>query len=306
MNFNKIYVALSIFALIFSGCKNQTEEKEQKINVLATTNIVADVVKNLCGDFMEVNSLMGPGVDPHLYKASHGDIKKLDEADVIIFNGLHLEGKMTEMLENFQKKGRAIAVSDGLETKNIRTINEQANVHDPHIWFDMKLWADGVKYVAEQLKSKFPQFAPKIDSNASHYLLEIDSVYTHCQSLIEGVAQQNRILITSHDAFEYFGRSFNFEVKGLQGISTISESGLKDVQDMINYIIQHQIKAIFVENSVPQKALLSVIESCTQKGHKVIIGGELFSDALGAERTPEGTYLGMVKYNVETIVKALK
>ncbi|MCB0735613.1 MAG: zinc ABC transporter substrate-binding protein, partial [Bacteroidetes bacterium] len=181
-----------------------------------------------------------------------------------------------------------------------------ANVHDPHIWFDMTIWRKGVVYISGELGKSFPAMKESIDQNTTQYLHDLDSIHTLCRAEIETLPTEKRILITSHDAFEYFGKSFNFHVRGLQGISTLSESGLKDVTDMVNFIIDHKIKAVFVENSVPQKALRSVIDGCKAKGHDVTVGGELFSDALGAARTPEGTYLGMIQFNVSTIVNALK
>lgn len=249
---------------------------------------------------------MGPGVDPHLYKASHGDVDLLSNADVVLYNGLHLEGKMSDILEKLAQEKTVLAVTDGIQPQHVRSINKEANVHDPHIWFDVTTWSEGVKYISEQLKIKYPEHTATIEKNATSYLHQMDSVHQLCLSLVSTLPKEKRVLITSHDAFEYFGRSYDFTVRGLQGISTLSESGLKDVTEMVNYIIDNKVKAVFVENSVPQKALRSVIDGCRSKGHEVVVGGELFSDALGANRTPEGTYLGMIHYNVETIVNALK
>jgi manganese/zinc/iron transport system substrate-binding protein len=303
---------ISLFALVclsfLAGCNSnstQTETDGRPV-IVATTSIVADIAMNICSDFATVESLMGPGVDPHLYKASHGDIESLSSADVILYNGLHLEGKMSEILEKLKSSKTVIAVSDGVEPDLIRAINLDADVHDPHIWFDISMWSKGVDYVANELVKKFPNQKENITSNANRYLHKMDSVHQVCLNTVSSLPVEKRILITSHDAFEYFGRSYNFKVRGLQGISTLSESGLKDVTDMVNFIIDNEIKAVFVENSVPQKALRSVIDGCLSKGHEVRVGGELFSDALGANRTPEGTYLGMIYYNVETVTNALK
>lgn len=300
-------IIASLFVFSFGCNTNTTDSPEnEKPVVVATTSIVADIAKNICSDFADVKSLMGPGVDPHLYKASHGDIELLTNADVVIYNGLHLEGKMSEILEKLKSSKTVIAVSDGVDDASIRTINEEADVHDPHIWFDVSIWSNGVQHVSESLKKKYPSHKDQIEKNTSTYLNAIDSVNKECIKLVESLAIEKRILITSHDAFEYFGRSYDFKVRGLQGISTLSESGLKDVTDMVNFIIDNKIKAVFVENSVPQKALRSVIDGCKAKGHDVTVGGELFSDALGADRTPEGTYLGMIYFNVETVINGLK
>jgi manganese/zinc/iron transport system substrate-binding protein len=297
--------AIAIASFIFSGCKSSADSNDDP-TIAATTSIIADVVQNLVGDQVKVVSLMGPGVDPHLYKASQGDVQLLQNADMILYNGLHLEGKMSEILEKLGRVKSVTAVSDGLDSSLIRTINQSANVHDPHIWFDVNLWRSGVIYISSEIKIKFPDLASNIDQNTKVYLGQMDSVLLLCNNMIANLPKEKRILITSHDAFEYFGRSNGFEVRGLQGISTLSESGLKDVTEMVNFIINKNVKAVFVENSVPQKALRSVIDGCKSKGHDVVVGGELFSDALGASRTPEGTYLGMIEFNIRTIVNALK
>lgn len=303
----RLFFIVCLIALTI-GCNpnNSQTPDDGKPTIVATTSIVADIATNLCSDFADVKSLMGPGVDPHLYKASHGDIELLSSADVILYNGLHLEGKMSEILEKLKSSKTVIAVSDGVDPSLIRTINEDANVHDPHIWFDISIWSKGVSYVAETLQKKYPAHKDVIQQRTNTYLHQMDSVHQACLKTVAELPVEKRILITSHDAFEYFGRSYQFKVRGLQGISTLSESGLKDVTDMVNFIIDNKIKAVFVENSVPQKALRSVIDGCKSKGHNVVVGGELFSDALGAERTPEGTYLGMIYYNVETVTNALK
>ena len=302
---SKTLLATLFMALGFWSCSSPDEAKN-KPQVLATTSIVADMAQHLCGDFADITSLMGPGVDPHLYKASHGDVELLAKADVILYNGLHLEGKMSDILHKLEKEKSVIAVASGVNSSELRRINSDADVYDPHIWFDVQLWKKGVQHVADQLGNQFPTYKGKIDSNALQYLTQMDSVHQLCSELVNTLPRERRVLITSHDAFEYFGRSYNFTVKGLQGISTLSESGLKDVTDMVNFIIDNEVKAVFVENSVPQKALRSVIDGCKSKGHDVVVGGELFSDALGAKRTPEGTYLGMLHFNVSTIVNALK
>lgn len=301
-----IIILLLSLGLMQCGPTTQTTNEDQKPSIVATTSIVADIAHNLCDDFADVKSLMGPGVDPHLYKASHGDVELLSNADVILYNGLHLEGKMSNVLDKLKAEKSVLAVSDGIPASSIRHINVEASVHDPHVWFDITLWSQGVSYIAQQLQKEFPTHADAIAKNASQYLTAMDSVHQLCKEIVNQLPTEKRVLITSHDAFEYFGRSYQFEVKGLQGISTLSESGLKDVTDMVNFIIDRKIKAVFVENSVPQKALRSVIDGCVSKGHTVTVGGEIFSDALGAERTPEGTYIGMIHYNVETIVNALK
>ena len=298
-------VFLFIIAFGISGCSSSSQQTSDKPIVVATTSIIADVLTNICGESAEIQSIMGPGVDPHLYKASHKDIEKLTTADVIVYNGLHLEGKMSDVLERLAKKKTVLAFSDGVKPTDLRAINADADVYDPHIWFDPTIWKQGIMYLAEELGSKYPNLKEAIDKNTTDYIAALDSIDSLCMELAQSLEQDKRVIITSHDAFMYFGNHYGFEVKGLQGISTLSESGLKDVTNMVNYIIDRKVAAVFVENSVPQKALRSVIDGCNVKGHTVEIGGELFSDALGAERTPEGTYTGMLQYNMETVVKAL-
>lgn len=299
-------IFLLVAAFGISGCAPSSQQSSDKPIIVTTTSIIADVLVNICGESAEVQSIMGPGVDPHLYKASHKDIEKLTTADAIVYNGLHLEGKMSDVLERLAKKKTVLAFSDGVKTTDLRAINADADVYDPHIWFDPTIWKQGIHYLAEELGSKYPNLKETFDRNTANYIASLDSIDALCTELAQTLDQDKRVIITSHDAFVYFGNHYGFEVKGLQGISTLSESGLKDVTTMVNFIIDRKVAAVFVENSVPQKALRSVIDGCKVKGHTVEIGGELFSDALGAERTPEGTYLGMLQYNVETVVKALE
>jgi manganese/zinc/iron transport system substrate-binding protein len=298
-----------VLGLLLLGLLPQCSTKHQdagKIKITTTTSILRDVVQNLVGEDVEVISLMGAGVDPHLYKASHGDISRLSSADVIVYNGLHLEGKMTEVFKKMAKKHKLIAFADGLDKKDVLAIQSSANVYDPHLWFSVTKWISCIEYASDQLKVLLPELKDSIEQNSQEYISSLNELNTWIHEQINAIPEQNRILITSHDAFQYFGREYGIRVKGLQGISTLAESGLRDVTEMVNFIIEDKVKAVFVENSVPKKALLSVQEGCLSKGHKVAIGGELFSDALGAERTPEGTYIGMLRYNVNTVVKALK
>jgi manganese/zinc/iron transport system substrate-binding protein len=302
----KVFLAIVVVSLLTIRCTNTTSEGEKKIKITTTTSILADVVRNMVGDDVEVISLMGAGVDPHLYKASHGDINRLSSADVIVYNGLHLEGKMTDVFKKMGKKHKMIAFTEKLDKSQVLAIDKEAEVYDPHIWFSLSRWQECIKQTSIQLIDYLPERKDSIEINTKKYLTSLDSLDQWVRTRIAEVPEENRVLITSHDAFQYFGQEYGIRVKGLQGISTLAESGLRDVTEMVNFIIDDKVKAIFVENSVPQKALLSVQAGCKSKGHTVSIGGELFSDALGADRTPEGSYLGMIKYNVNTIVNALK
>lgn len=292
-------------SLLLFACSDKQNDSG-KYQITTTTSILADVVRNIVGDDFEVISLMGAGVDPHLYKASHGDISRLSSADVIVYNGLHLEGKMTDVFKKMESKHKLIAFTEGLDKRKVLAIDGDAKVYDPHLWFSIPKWMECIEQASAELQTLFPDKKKEIKTNTDGYLAELDSLDHWVRTKIEEVPSENRILITSHDAFQYFGQEYGVKVKGLQGISTLAESGLRDVTEMVNFIISDKVKAIFVENSVPKKALLSVQEGCKSKGHEVRIGGELFSDALGAERTPEGSYKGMIEYNVNTIVNALK
>ena len=299
----KLLCLTIINVVLFSGCTSN--DGNEQPTVLATTSILGDVLRNILPEQITVAQLMGPGVDPHLYKASQGDVQSLSRADVIVYNGLHLEGKMSEILERLSRTKNVLAFADPLPRSNLRNL-DSAGVVDPHIWFDLELTVRCVEHLATKLGTLFPEYESVIVQSGNEYIQKLLETHQWCKSQINTLPSDKRILITSHDAFGYFGDAYEFQVSGLQGISTLSESGLKDVTNMVNYIIDHKVKAVFVENSVPQKALRSVIEGCRRKGHAVTIGGELFSDALGEERTPEGTYIGMIRYNVGTIINALQ
>ncbi|MTI29530.1 metal ABC transporter solute-binding protein, Zn/Mn family, partial [Xanthovirga aplysinae] len=296
---------LLIPILFLSSCGNEKKEKTKsegkKITVVTTTGIIADAVKNIAGDSVDITALMGPGVDPHLYKATQGDLKRLTDADVVIYNGLHLEGKMSEILKKFNRLKPVIAVADGLDSTQIRTAPEFQNAHDPHIWFNVATWTNGVNFISQQLQELDPKNAEFFQKNTEKYISQLTGLDQFVRERISQIPQQQRILITAHDAFGYFGEAYQIEVRGLQGLSTLSEFGLKDISDLVDLIVERNIKAVFVETSVSQRAIKAVVDGCQKRGQNVIIGGTLYSDALGEENTPEGTYIGMVKSNVQTI-----
>jgi manganese/zinc/iron transport system substrate-binding protein len=273
---------------------------------VVTTTLLADAIRNIVKDSAEVVSIMGPGVDPHLYKASLGDLRKFMEADYIFYQGLHLEGKMAEVLGKLARTKSVTALGDMLPSELIHQPVVGGNFPDPHIWFDVTLWKKLVLIACDVLVKQNPQAANYFIKNTETYAKELDSLNSYVRTQIHSIPEQKRVLITAHDAFSYFGRAYNIEVMGLQGISTQAEFGLRDVSDLVKLIVDRNIKAVFVETSVSDKALRAVVEGVTSKKKKLIIGGLLYTDALGAEGTPEGTYIGMVKYNVNTITNALK
>lgn len=276
------------------------------MKVVTTTGILKDAVANIVGDAAEVESIMGSGVDPHLYKATQGDLNKLTGADVIIYNGLHLEGKMGEVLEKLSRQKTVIAAGEGIPETDLRSSTQFQGSYDPHLWFDVSLWMQVVIYISTELQKKDPQNAEVYQQQTAAYLRRLSELHNEVKAAVSAIPESQRILITAHDAFGYFGEAYGIQVRGLQGISTVSEFGLQDVSSLVKFIADNKIKAVFVESSVSPKAIEAVVEGSRQRGHDVKIGGTLYSDALGADSTPEGTYEGMVRYNVNTIVSSLK
>ncbi len=312
----KIRNLMTIFAVLvgLSACVglNQPDEEDGKLQVVTTVGMLADMVENIAGDLVEVQALMGPGVDPHLYQPSAGDISKLENADGVFYVGLHLEGKMVEIFESLGEQGDVYAVGEMIhsgindESRFLAADPSIGGTYDPHIWFDVDLWSRGVIIVEQALSDLDPENADVYQANADRYLSELGDLEIWVREQVEQVPAAKRVLITAHDAFGYFGRAYGVEVKGLQGISTSSDYGLKDLEEVIDFIVEREIKAVFVESSVPKKSIESLKEGVQAEGWNIEIGGELFSDAMGQAGTPEGTYVGMVKHNVNTIVNALK
>jgi manganese/zinc/iron transport system substrate-binding protein len=301
----KLLFLLTLSILLFS-CGSNNEKSNGKLKVVTTTGMIADIIKNVGLDSVEVSALMGPGVDPHLYKATQGDLGRLQKADIIFYNGLHLEGKMGEIFENLERIKTVVPVSRQLEAGVLLTDPIYTGAHDPHIWFDVSIWASTINQVLATLIETDPENEAYYASNAQVYAKSLNELHRWVKNEIAIIPADQRTLITAHDAFNYFGRAYSIEVKGLQGISTLSEFGLKDRVDLVNFIVERKIKAVFVETSVSERNIRAIIEGCQQKGHDVVIGGKLYSDAMGAEGSPDGTYIGMVKANVNTIVRALK
>jgi manganese/zinc/iron transport system substrate-binding protein len=293
-----------------SACKPKVDNSEksanEKLKVVATTGMLYDAIINIAGDKVTAEALMQPGVDPHLYKATQGDLNKLTEADLIVYNGLHLEGKMGEVFEKVARLKPTLAAAESIDHSKLRKLDGDLDLHDPHVWFDASLWKDVVQAISNQLVELRPQHKVEFEANTKLYLEQLDSLHYSTKVMIATIPKDQRIMITAHDAFGYFGDAYNIEVKGLQGISTLSDFGLKDVAELVNLIINRNVKSIFIETSVSPKAIEAVAAGCKQKGHGVRIGGKLYSDAMGESGTPEGTYLGMFRANVNTIVNGLE
>jgi manganese/zinc/iron transport system substrate-binding protein len=252
---------------------------------------------------------MGPGVDPHQYKATLGDNRRLAEADAVFFSGLHLEGRMTDVLENLGERKPTFAVTHAIlehAPKRLRKPPQFAGGYDPHVWFDVELWSLTATYVADKLCELDPAHQDDFRRRAAKYVNELKALDQEVRERLATIPKQQRVLVTAHDAFEYFGRAYDVEVHGLQGISTADEASVATKQKLVDLLVSRKIKAVFVESSVPHQNVENLIDLCAGRGHKLIRGGELFSDAMGNAGTPESTYIGMIRYNVNTIAKALE
>jgi manganese/zinc/iron transport system substrate-binding protein len=298
--------------LIFSaGCGPAASGEDgdladRPIRAVATIGMITDIVRIIGGERVNAIGLMGPGIDPHLYKASEGDVARLQQADVIFYNGLHLEAQMAGVLERMEDgEIRTVAVTDGIDRALLLAPPEFQGAYDPHVWFDVTLWMKAVEAVRDTLAEMDPGSAELYQANAERYLQELEALHEYVQTQAAEVAESKRVIVTAHDAFNYFGRAYGFEVRGLQGISTEAQASTADVQALAAFIAERQIPAVFVESSVPRRNVEAVQAAVRDRGFDVVIGGSLFSDAMGDAGTPEGTYVGMVRHNIDTVVGAL-
>ncbi len=336
--------------IVLLGCRRADQRADSirryPMQVVCTTGIVADLVRHVGGEHVHVTTLMGPGVDPHLYKPTPGDVRRLTAADAVFYNGLHLEGRLADLLSRLDRWKPSTAVTQGLidhhspvvDDSNERppspdetgaladgeagTIGERSNaghrqprrsrlieshgVYDPHVWMDVSLWAECALTVADALARLDPDRAASYRQNAIEYRASLLELHDRCREMLAQIPARRRVLVTAHDAFNYFGAAYDIEVFALQGINTVAEADLGHVNQIINLLVEREIKAVFVESSVPIKNIRALIEGCAARGHRVVIGGELFSDSLGQPGSRGETYRGMIEYNVETIVWALK
>lgn len=295
---------ICLFSLF--SCKWDRGNGENRFRITTTTNILADGVRALVRDSAEVTPLMAIGVDPHLYKASQRDLDLLFDADLVLFHGLHLEGKMVEVLEKFGRTNRVIDQGKMVPPEQLVMDPAYSNSVDPHIWFDVSLWKTAMTGIAGELIKIKPSWKDYLEANLEAYRHSLDSLDSATRREIRQLAREGQVLITAHDAFSYFGKAYGIEVRGLQGLSTLSEPGLRDVSDLVSFIIENKIRAIFVEQSVSPRALEAVVQGCRRRGHEVRLAGPLYTDSLGEPRGEAGTYVGMVQTNVRTIVENLK
>jgi manganese/zinc/iron transport system substrate-binding protein len=293
--------------LVLAGCTaSDSPDSDGRLRVVTTTGIIGDIAREVGGEHVSVSSLMGPGIDPHLFKASAGDVTTLSRAQLILYNGLHLEAKMGDVLEQMDGRVTTVAVASGVDQSRLLSPSDYAGQYDPHIWFDVSLWMGAVERVRSALIEADPDNAEGYRSNGDRFLAELTELHEYVLQQAGMVPVEQRVLVTAHDAFNYFGRAYGFEVRGLQGISTASEAGTADVQGLSDFIVERGIRAIFVESSVSPRTIEAVQAAVQAKGGTVTIGGQLFSDALGTPGTGADSYVGMVRHNIDTIVSALR
>jgi manganese/zinc/iron transport system substrate-binding protein len=293
------------------------------IKAVCTTGMVGDLVRNIGGPQVQVTDLFKPGVDPHTYRATTEDLRLLQSANIVFYNGLHLEGKMGDILEHLGDRTPTLGVGDFLKTKpplNVKTADIPARSliygdgwllrdgehPDPHIWFDVQLWSLVADAVAERLATFDPARGADYRERGNKYRERLEALDRETATQLASLPKESRVLVTSHDAFRYFGRAYGVDVRGIQGVSTETEASVGHIRQLVDFLVKSKVKAVFVESSVNRRNMEALIEGCQANGHKVRAGGELFSDAMGDVGTPEGTYEGMIRHNVKTIVEALK
>lgn len=300
----KKYIVILLTIITAWQCKQPVTENKG-LTVVCTTGMIADAMQTILPKGVEVIALMGPGIDPHLYKATQGDLERLQKADVIVYNGLHLEGKMGEILEKLSRQKTVIALGEFVSKEQVLAYGEAASP-DPHIWFDLSLWGEAVGGAKDILGEKYPDLKDDLDANFFDFQQDLLATHNWAVMQLESIPEKQRVLVTAHDAFSYFGRAYGLRVRGLQGISTASEYGLQDITALVDFIVENKVPAVYVESSVPKKSIEAVIAGCRAKGHEVILGGQLYSDALGKPGTETATLIGAFKANVTAIASGLK
>ena len=303
--------ALLLLSLSWGACAREQGKAgpdiaTRPVRVVTTIGMLKDVVQNIGGDRVEVTGLMGPGVDPHLFKASAGDVTAMQEADIVFYNGLHLEGAMGKLFHRMGGARRTVAAAEAISPERLQAHADSPGIHDPHVWFDVTLWMEVARAVATALEEIDPVHAEVYREGLGVYLRRLEALHSWARARAEELPPERRVLITAHDAFRYFGRAYEFEVHGLQGVSTVAEAGTSDLRELAGFIVERRVPAIFVESSVPRRTIRALQAAVEARGFSVTIGGELYSDALGDPTTPAGSYEGMVRHNVDTIVNALK
>ena len=303
---NRSLALLPLAALALSSCSDEPARGEGPLRVVATIGMIADVVRSVAGPHAEVEGIIGEGVDPHLYKPTAADVKAMQSADIVFYNGLMLEGKMADVLVKLAGSGRAVhAVTEAVLEDPDFVLTDEEEHDDPHVWMDVAAWSKAVSVIEKGLSEADPANAASYRENASAYREQLAGLDTYAREVLATVPPERRVLVTAHDAFGYLARAYGIEVRGVQGLSTESEAGVKDIEDLVSFLVERKIPAVFVESSVSDKNIRALLEGAAAKGHEVVIGGELFSDAMGPAGSYEGTYIGMIDHNVTTITRAL-
>jgi manganese/zinc/iron transport system substrate-binding protein len=296
--------------LVLAGCAEGAfrtpDVSGRQMRVVTTTNFITDLARQVGGDRVQVTGLMGPGVDPHLYKASARDVRTLRQGDLVLFGGLDLEGKMEDVFEELGRRRPVAAVTDGIPRAELLGTDQADETYDPHVWFDVSLWIHATREAAEAMSRVDPDGEQAYRANAEAYVAELRALDREVRDRIASVPRRSRVLVTSHDAFRYFGRRYGMEVVAIQGISTATEATTADIERVARVVADRRLNGVFLESSVPQQTIDAVLDAARDRGQPARIGGELFTDAAGDEGTPEGTYVGMVRANVNRIVEALQ
>ncbi len=297
-----------IATLVFSSAQANAitaSAQSAPLKIVATTGMIADSVRQVGGARVDVTALMGPGVDPHTHRQTRSDIAAMTKADAVFWHGLYLEAQLEDFLKKLGERKPVIALAESLPADRLIEHAAYKGRYDPHLWMDPRLWAGVVQAARDALTMLMPEGRDEFEANANRHIAEIELLAEYAERAMATIPQNARVLITAHDAFSYFGTAFGLKVLGVQGISTESEAGLKQVEMLVDLIVERKIGAIFVESSVSDRNVKALIEGAAAKGHEVVIGGELFSDAMGAPGSYEGTYVGMIDHNVTTIALAL-
>ncbi len=298
-------IFICLIGITLSCGEQNLQSNKDKIKIICTTDVISEAIKNILPPNFDVQSLMGPGVDPHTYKSKASEMKEMMSADVIVYNGIDFESNLIDAIEEISKSGFVISLGDIVPEKRLRKTNDFGSSHDPHFWHDINLFALSIKLAGEKFSKKFPNSKKYIDSATISYTNKLLETEKYVRNEIAKIPDSSRVLITAHDAFGYYGRLFGIEVKGLQGISTASDISIRGITELTDFIVARNISAIFVENSVSQKNIKSVIEGCKSKGLDLAIGGTLYSDGLGDSKSGADTYIKMIIKNTNTIVGAL-
>jgi manganese/zinc/iron transport system substrate-binding protein len=304
-----LLLVAALAALVAVGCgggeSGEARAVEGTIQATTTTTQITDMVESIGGDEVEVTALMGPGVDPHLYEPSQGDIEALQGADAVFYNGLFLEGQLADLLVQVGQESPTVRVTEAIPEDELRPSENYEGQNDPHVWFAPELWETAVDPVVEQLSELKPDSAETFEQNGEEYKQEVREAHEYVQERIEEIPEDNRVLVTAHDAFGYFGETYGVEVQALQGISTESEAGAGDVRELANELVEDEIPALFTESSIPRRNIEAVQAAAQDQGWDLEIGGELYADAMGDPDTEEGTYPGMMRANADTMAEAL-